>query len=288
MLKTIEAIRAEWTKNDAKRDAGLTVPAGIERVEDIPYGPEAIHTLDIYRPKNCGTLPLIISVHGGGYVYGDTKLYRFYCMDLALRGFAVLSFNYRLAPEHIFPAPLHDIDLVMGWVEKNADDYGLDTGSIFMLGDSAGAQLASQYAAICTNGEYARIMGIEPAALKIKALGLNCGMYDLHTHLADLSGPNSLMPAYFTRHPEDFGEKLDVLKFVTADYPPCYLISAPGDFLLGQCLPMEKLLKSRGVEARAKIYGDETTGHVFHVDVRSPIGRMANDEELAFFRKFMD
>ncbi len=288
MLKTIDKIRAEWTKNDAARDAGLSTPAGIERFDDIPYGPESAHTLDIYRPKGSGALPLIISVHGGGYVYGDTKLYQFYCMDLALRGFAVLSFNYRLAPEHIFPAPLQDMSLVMDWVEENAPRYGLDTGNIFMLGDSAGAQLASQYAAICTNADYSKIMGIAPTGLKIKALGLNCGMYDLHTHLADISGPNSLMPAYFTRHPEDFGEKLDVMRFITADYPPCYLISAPGDFLLGQCLPMEKLLKSRGVTARAKIYGDETTGHVFHVDVRNPTGRRANDDETDFFKAYIE
>lgn len=287
MLKTVAKIRAEWTKNDSARDAGLTTPADIERFDNLPYGPDEAHTLDIYRPKGAGVLPVIISVHGGGYVYGSTKIYQFYCMDLAQRGFGVLSFNYRLAPEHIFPAALQDINRVMLWLEKNAESYGLDRDNIFMLGDSAGAQLASQYAVICTNPAYAEIMEIVPTSLKIKALGLNCGMYDLHSHLADLSEPNHIMPAYFTAHPEDFGEKLDVMKYIDGSYPPAYLISSPGDFLLEQCLPMQRLLQSRGVEAQAKIYGDETTGHVFHVDIRNRLGRQANDDELAFFRKFI-
>ena len=79
-----------------------------------------------------------------------------------------------------------------------------------------------------------------------------------------------------------------MLKYINEAYPPAYLISAPGDFLLEQCLPMQKLLHSRGVEAQAKIYGDETTGHVFHVDIRNPLGRQANDDELAFFKKFIE
>lgn len=274
---------AEFAAGDAKRDAGLSTPEGIERFDGISYGQHAAHTLDVYRPKGAGVLPLIVSVHGGGYVYGSTEVYQFYCMDLALRGFAVVSFNYRLAPEFKFPTPLFDLNRVMEWVQENAEKYSLDLENIFMLGDSAGAQLASQYAAISTNAEYAEIMGIRPTGLAIRALGLNCGMYDLHSHLQNKEGPNGVMSCYFTDSPEVFGEKLDVLSFITAGYPPAYLISSPGDFLLANCRPMAELLRSRGVEAEYRIYGGEDTGHVFHVDIRSEVGRQANDDEISFF-----
>ena len=81
--------------SDAKRDRGLnTTPDDILRINDIPYGLDVKwNTLDVYRPKNLkGKLPVIVNVHGGGYVYGSTKQYQFYCMDLARRGFAVVSF----------------------------------------------------------------------------------------------------------------------------------------------------------------------------------------------------
>ena len=59
--------------------------------------------LDVYRQKDAtGKLPVIVSVHGGGWVYGDKERYQFYCMDLAERGFAVVNFSYRLAPEYKF------------------------------------------------------------------------------------------------------------------------------------------------------------------------------------------
>ena len=245
---------AEFAAGDAKRDAGLTTPEDIERFNAISYGYHAAHTLDVYRPKGCGKLPLIVNVHGGGYVYGDTGVYQFYCMDLAQRGFAVVSFNYRLAPEFKFPTPLFDLNTVMEWIERNAEEYGFDLGNIFMVGDSAGAQLTSQYAAICSSPDYAALMGIKPTTLVIRALGLNCGMYELREHLKDKGGPNAVMSCYFTEHPEVFGEKLDVLSYINADYPPSFLISAPGDFLLRNCLPMAEFLGGRGIRDVGQIH----------------------------------
>lgn len=287
MKDIIAAITGEWAIKDDKRDAGLRIPEDITALRGLSYGPEQIHTMDIFLPKAEAPLPLIISVHGGGYVYGDRERYRFYCADLCSRGFAVCSFNYRLAPEHIFPAPLEDMALLMSRLDGELEKYGIARENIFMLGDSAGAQLASQYAAICSSGEYSRIMGIAPSPLKLKALGLNCGMYELRSHLGDLSGPNAVMPAYFTHEPQRFGRMLDVTDFIDGAYPPVYLLSSPGDFLLEQYRLMERLLEERGVDFAARIYGDETTDHDFHVDIRSPLARQAMDDELEFFRSFM-
>ena len=56
---------------------------------------------------------------------------------------------------------------------------------------------------------------------------------------------------------------------------------------MDQCEPMAKLLMERGVPCEYKIYGDEKTGHVFHVDMRSDLARKANDDEIAFIKKYM-
>lgn len=53
-------------------------------------------------------IPVIVSVHGGGWGYGDKERYQYYCMSLAQQGFAVVNFSYRLASKYKFPAPLED------------------------------------------------------------------------------------------------------------------------------------------------------------------------------------
>lgn len=276
------------SRSDAKRDRGLKTPKEIKRIDRIPYGPDTRwNTLDVYRPRGKeGKLPVIVNIHGGGYVYGSTKQYQFYCMDLAMRGFAVVSFNYHLAPGYKFPTPVFDTNLVMEWICRKAEVYGFDTDNVVLIGDSAGAQLASQYAVICTNPEYAGIMEVNPPEFTLRAVGLNCGMYDLKARAEEIP-ENKLMIDYFTKNPSVYGEKLNVLSYVTEQFPPAYLLTAKGDFLLEQCRPMAELLRSKGVPCEYKVYGDETTGHVFHLDMRSDLARKANDEEIAFIRGYL-
>ena len=104
-------MRKKFNDGDEIRDKGLETPSGITRFDDITYGPESTcNRLDVYRPTNAGgKLPVIISFHGGGWVYGDKERYQYYCMNIALRGFAVVNFTYRLAPEYHHPAGLEDM-----------------------------------------------------------------------------------------------------------------------------------------------------------------------------------
>ena len=278
--------RKGCARSDKKRDAGLTIPEDVTYISGLKYagGPE--NDLHVAYPKGAGSpLPTIISFHGGGYVYGSADVYKYYCASLARRGFTVVNFNYRLAPDCIFPAPLEDTNAVMEWAIRNKNEFFIDTDNIFIVGDSAGAQLASQYAAICTSPEYADIMGIHPPqGFKLRALGLNCGMYDTSMALGE---KNPAISAYFTKKPEKFGKMLRVLDYINADYPPAFLISSPGDFLLSHCEPMARLINERGGTAEYRIYGDERTGHVFHVDMRSPCSKTANDDETEFFKKHL-
>ena len=85
-------LRASFKISDTIRDRGLQAPKDIVRFDNLPYGTDPRwQTLDVYRPKNAGgtALPVIVSVHGGGWVYGDKNLYQYYCMSLAQHGFAL-------------------------------------------------------------------------------------------------------------------------------------------------------------------------------------------------------
>ena len=281
-------INITWKKNDAKRDAGLVFPKEIKSIKDIRYGAdEVLNSLDIYYPEEMEDkkLPVIISVHGGAYVYGSKELYRFYCANLAKRGFAVVNFNYRLAPKYKFPAPLEDLSAVIGWLETNGDKYPVDLSNVFLIGDSAGAQIASQYGAIYSNENYRKLFGYDKTGITIRGLSLACGFYDLSRHLdRKLTG---LDKDYFTSHPEAFGDMLKITDYIDESYPPCYVFSSGGDFLLENVEPMMAFLSSKGVKCESKIYGDESTGHVFHVDIKTDLARKANDDQIEFMKKFI-
>ena len=95
MWSEIYKMREGIAESDAKRDAGLTIPEDLTRYLDIAYGPYQENVLDVYCPKGTDkALPTIVSIHGGGYVYGTKEIYRRYGMDMAARGFSFINFNY--------------------------------------------------------------------------------------------------------------------------------------------------------------------------------------------------
>lgn len=283
-------MRKAWAASDAKRDEGNMEPCDVECIKNIPYGEYGVENLlDICRPANCREkLPVIIDIHGGGYFYGDKELYRFYCMRLAQGGFSVINFNYRLSPENHFPAPLEDIFAVVKWVDKNAEEYGFDVSNVFVTGDSAGAQLASQYGAIHTNPQYAKLFGFDiPGNVKIRALGLACGMYDLKRRVQTES-TSTLYKDYLGREGSIEDKRHDVLSFITGDYPATYVFSSKEDFLMEDCEPMAAFLKEKGIDTECCVYGEKgkpEIGHVFHVNMKLEEGEKANKAQLAFFKK---
>ncbi len=277
-------------KSDRKRDRAIPLPLGVTECRNITYGPHGHHNqLDVYFPEGTRTvLPAIVSIHGGGYVYGSKDIYRRYCMDLAKRGFTVVNFNYRLAPKWKFPAPLEDTNAVMTWLWENAAWYHVDPAHVFLIGDSAGAQLASQYAAIWANPEYARLFSFRVPEVTIRALGLNCGLYDMAKQAA---APRSgLALDYLGRKLPEDDPRLDVLGAICAGYPPAHITTACHDFLRENAQPMRDFLSSKGICATVKCYGSSdkpNVAHVFHVNIALEEATQCNDDQCEFFRKYL-
>lgn len=280
-------IRKRFKESDDVRDAGLSTPKEIERFDDILYGEDAHwQVLDVYRRKdlNGQKLPVIVSIHGGGWVYGDKERYQYYCMDLAMRGFAVVNFTYRLAPEFKFPASLEDTNLVICWILEHADTYGFDMKHVFAVGDSAGAHILALYSSICTNSDYAKKYIFQvPADFVPTAIALNCGVYKTDGESKLLA---ELLPQKGTK--EEL-EMLDALQYVSDRFPPVFLMTSTGDFLKMQAIDMAKKLTECNVPFLYGFYGDSKNllGHVFHCDMRNADGRKCNDDECDFFRRYI-
>ena len=277
-------------RSDKKRDAVIPLPTGITECRNISYGPHGQwNLLDVYYPDGTtDKLPTIVSIHGGGYVYGSKEIYRRYGMDMARRGFAFVNFNYRLAPKWKFPAPLADTNAVLRWVYMNAKRYHLDPERIILVGDSAGAQLASQYAAMHTDPEYASLFGLKQDKVTIRALGLNCGVYDMAKHCAGKR--RGLVLDYLGKDLPKDDPRLDVLGAVTSEFPPAFITTAHNDFLRDDAEPMFHYLSRKGIPCGWKCYGtpaQKDIGHVFHVNILKPEAVVCNDDAAAFFRRYI-
>ena len=285
-------LRTMFKRGDDKRDAGLVTPEGIARFDDLRYGDDARwNRLDVYRPKALGgALPVIVSVHGGGWVYGDKERYQYYCMSLAEQGFAVVNFTYRLAPKFKFPAQLEDTNAVFHWLLRNAARFGFDTAKVFAVGDSAGAQLLGLYSCLCTNPAYAsRFAFSAPEGSAPTAVALNCGVYEIVD-----SGKKDLTARLMADYLPEKGTKEErelnsVLRQVTGAFPPSFVMTAEGDFLAAQAKPLADKLQALGVEAEYRYYGDKehVLGHVFHCNMRSADAARCNRDECDFFRRFL-
>ena len=292
MSATSERLRKEFGEGDAKRDAGLKTPEDVVRYDNIQYGEDAkMNLLDVYRPKAAeGKLPVILNIHGGGWVYGDKEVYQFYCMSLAQRGFAVVNFTYRLAPEVKFPAPLEDTNRVVEWMYENQERYGFNLNQVFAVGDSAGAHLLGLYTCIMTDEAYAKNYAFRiPEEFRFRAIALNCGVYSFASPTMSAEEDYELRQDMLGEVTEEKLEKIEVLPYINAGFPPVFVMSALGDFCRKHVIELAAKLESLEIPMALHIYGTKETPlyHVFHCNMREPLAHQCNDDECSFFKSWM-
>ncbi len=138
----VEHARAALAMMGGARADGVEEVARVEDLE-IP-GPAGAIPARAYVPEVDGAPPVVVYYHGGGWVLGGIDSHDGTCRALAnASGAAVVSVDYRLAPEHPFPAAIEDAWAALEWIAANAADLGGDPSRLAVAGDSAGGNLAA-------------------------------------------------------------------------------------------------------------------------------------------------
>ena len=137
----------------------LSVAEAQNLTSNVPYADPAHErqVLDVYAPDDAKNLPVVFWIHGGGWQTGDKTSVQIKPRVFAERGFVFVSTNYRLLPHVEMGVLIRDVAKSLGWVHKNIAGHGGDPKRIFVMGHSAGAQLA---ALLCIDDRYLKAEGV--------------------------------------------------------------------------------------------------------------------------------
>lgn len=226
--------------------------------------------------------PVIVSVHGGGWFYGDKELYSHYCCLLAEHGYVVVNFNYRLSPQNKYPAAIEDVAYLIRYIHENAQTFGIDMDNFYMVGDSAGAQLTANYCIIASNSDYRAKLDFFTYDLLPKKVCLNCGAYNMAER-------NDNVSAWYLKNAvteEQYKLFKDQLDYVNADFPEAYLMYSVNDDLSSHTKVLDEVLNKVGIAHITKAYGQNNpdSGHVFHMNMYNPEGILCNEDECVFMK----
>ena len=213
---------------------------------DIAYGDAPRHRLDIYSARTpasgpdqaAGPAPVLLQVHGGGWVLGNKEQQAVPLMQhMAAAGWICVAINYRLAPRDPFPAQIIDVKRALAWVKEHIADYGGDPDYVVITGGSAGGHLAALAALTPNDPDFQP--GFEEADTSVAAAAPIYGVYDFAgaTGLASAIGmrdvflaPRVLRTTY-EREPERFEAGSPLLR-ITPDAPDFFVVHGAADSLV--------------------------------------------------------
>ena len=237
-------------------------PNGVTGLADVTYsvipGFRPL-VLDLYQPSGDTPKPLILFIHGGGWVGGNTRHsgalenFPLAIADLAAEGFVVASVEYRLSSEAPFPAALQDVRAALRYLKENAGKYRIARDKVAVWGGSAGGQLAALAAASCGD----QTLDAAPAAAGsecVQGAVVWYGVFDFAPVVAEAGEtPVSRYLACDGPCPAATVHSASPMSYVSADDPPFLLIHGEQDRTVdvGQSRSFEAALHKAGVSVRS-------------------------------------
>ncbi len=260
LLETLAPPEARRQYEEGAAVVGGEPPAVFDVRDATAQGPLGAIPLRIYTPRDPGgqPIPMLIYIHGGGYVIGSRDSHDVPCRYLALAGDCiVVSIDYRMAPEYPFPQPVQDCWAAVNWIADNAHALGGQTDRIAIGGDSAGGNLATVMCLMARDRggpHFVHQLLIYPGTDMTRS-------YPSHEELASgyrLTRPllDWFMNHYFSGENKDLRDPLGSPLFAEdlSALPPALIISAGYDPLRDEDIAYHEKLREHGVESRHSHY----------------------------------
>jgi acetyl esterase/lipase len=258
---------------------------------DIPYAdpPHERQVLDVYSPKGAKDLPVVFWIHGGGWQAGDKKDVQLKPQAFADKGFVFVATNYRLLPNVDMGTLVRDVAKAAGWVYDHVAEHGGDPKRLFVMGHSAGAQLA---ALLCTDERYLKAEGVPLSAVR-GCVPVDGDTFDVPAIIETAEArwrAHGLPPAKFG-HREKFGNDPAKHKDFSAvthvakgkDIPPFLILHVSGHpDVTAQAQRLGNVLKEAGLPVR--VFGARETTHT---RINADLGKPDDPATKAVF-EFLD
>lgn len=267
------SMQRQWEIERMANGRSALFREGLCEQYDLPYlqDGDPRHTLDLIRPERAeGKLPVILEIHGGGYIACEKNINRLHSRAYAQMGFAVVNGDYTLHPEGDFLTDLWELAAIVNWVADAAEENGFDLNQVYMSGDSAGGHLVLLYAMLQGSPAMAERLGILPGRIRLQAVAATCPAFRLSGEGPAGAAIRSFVGLMYPEGvSEEYLEQFDVLRLVKeSEYPPLIVITTPDDELLyAEDLELENALQERGRPYAFRVYEsrENRLGHVFNV-----------------------
>ncbi|MDD4316684.1 MAG: alpha/beta hydrolase [Clostridia bacterium] len=253
--------------------------------ENYPY----IAKGDAYYDKKFekdGKYPVILNIHGGGYVAGDKRHRKSLCSRFADQGWFVYNINYRLSPQYPFPSAVIDCMNALNFLKTLAEKYDIDLDRVVVTGDSSGGYLASYLVAASTKEDLREQLGIPAPVVSIAGLASFSGPYDvmvaLRTQLpfglirdiGDCFLGMKLKKDFSNLEEYPYINEIGVISHVNSDWCPTFLSYAEQDILCkGQGELLEQKLKEAGVPVWSHKSTKALDNHCYHLDMYKSVSK---------------
>lgn len=243
------------------------IPKTIEYVKNVRYGKEKNNYMFNYflKEKKSEKKPLLIYIHGGGWISGLMTMRNPYICNWVKKGFFASSVNYTYAPQAVFPTQLKELFSALDYIIDRADEYNIDPKNTVIAGESAGGYFITYITSCLNNPEILKKLGIEFRnidKIKINAVVSHCGCYNIKSMVSPEKKQSKfpdikMMCATFMGMPvkkilevADTEEGKLISPEFTNEFPPTYFTWCTYDYLRYEAFDLEEKFKKLGVPYR--------------------------------------
>lgn len=251
---------------------------------------------DFYFLPDRTKYPVVVNVHGGGFVKGGKQYRKSICCEYAREGFFVYNVNYRLAPQYPMPSAVFDVINALNKLPELAKDYPLDLSNVTLTGDSAGAFYALAAVIASFNDNFRREPGFPLPLVKPTAFMGFFGTYRpgelLHKKMP-MNMAIDIASALFGKKIKDVSEVendpiypyIDLVRFADERMPATFLVYSEHDDLCGgQGEALYEKLVSANVDVKNVVCTEENDFHCFHLLPKHKSTPHVMDETRRFLR----